>query len=108
MACRPSCQVTGAPGRARLNVKASTGRQHQRSAHLDVEADAERGHRGAECREPAGFGRAHPEPRRGQQHQDETALGIVGTVDGDIDRAQRERQRGDSGRRPAQYFRTRT
>ena len=78
--------------------------QHQRSSHLDVEADADRGHRGAEQREPAGFGCPHPEPHAGQQHQDETALGIVGTVDGDIDRAERERQRGDSPSRPAPIF----
>ena len=80
------------------------GRQHQRSSHLDVEAYADRGHRGAEHREPAGFGCAYPEPSAGQQHQDETALGIVGTVDGNIDRAQRERQRGDSSGCAAPIF----
>jgi hypothetical protein len=78
--------------------------QHQRSSHLDVEADADRGHRGAEYREPAGFGCPHPEPHAGEQHEDQTALGIVGTVDGDIDRAERKRQRGDSPGRSAPIF----
>ncbi len=94
----------GSAGPGEAERQGQYRRQHQCGSHLDVEADADHGHRGAEHREPAGFGRPHPQPHGGQQHQDETAVGIVGTVDGNIDRAERERQRGDSPGRPAPIF----
>jgi hypothetical protein len=45
-----------------------------------------------------------PQPRGDQQYQDETALGVVGAVHGDIDRAQGKRQRGHDARRPTPIF----
>ena len=67
--------------------------EYQCCRHLDVEGEPDACHRREQPSAAAGLQGPHQRTQGQQQHHDETAVGIVGAVDGDADGHEREEQR---------------